>query len=70
MKRSPLWLADALANATLFFGRHWQTISARAGYAAYRDKSWGRWAAPLIDALFGKGHCRAQAVREGLITDA
>ena len=69
MKRGPhqiLIAIDAFVNA-LFAGSARQTISARAGYGVYRGKFWAKVLAPMIDALFGKGHCEAQARAEGLI---
>jgi hypothetical protein len=73
MKRGPwqmLRALDRLANAILW-GDGDQTISARAGYAQYRGKAWGRIAAPIIDAItFEKNHCRKAAIREGLIPHA
>jgi hypothetical protein len=69
MKRGPeqiLIALDELANAFMFGdGRH--TISARAGYALHRGKRWARVLVPVIDRFFGKGHCVAQAIAEGLI---
>lgn len=69
MTRGPWqWLRalDRFANA-LLGGDGSHTISARIGYAVARGKVWAKVAAPLVDALFGAGHCRASAVAEGLI---
>lgn len=69
MKRGPHQVGiaiDELINAFLQ-GDARHTISARTGYAVYRGKRWGKLLAPMIDAIFGKGHCEAQARAEGLI---
>lgn len=69
MKRGPWQVAlglDYLLNA-LTWGSVKQTVSARAGYADYRGKRWARLVVPVIDAIFGGGHCHRQAVREQLI---
>lgn len=70
MKRGPwqiLRALDRLANAVLM-GDGDQTLSARAGYAAYRGKRWGRVVSRIIDTLSrDKDHCRKAAAVEGLI---
>ncbi|EIF32520.1 hypothetical protein BCh11DRAFT_00248 [Burkholderia sp. Ch1-1] len=37
------------------------TISTRTGNALIQGKRWAKIAAPCIDALFGAGHCLANA---------
>lgn len=69
MKRGPLQVLIALDETlnAVFGGSGRQTVSARAGYALTRGKLWARLAVPMIDALFGRGHCIRQAEAEGLI---
>ncbi|WP_316154693.1 hypothetical protein [Cupriavidus sp. BIC8F] len=51
---------DECGNA-LFGGARGETISARTGNALLAGKRWARIVAPLIDAIFGAGHCLANA---------
>jgi hypothetical protein len=51
---------DQQGNA-LFGGDPRMTISERAGLAQMDGKRWARLAVPLIDALFGAGHCADEA---------
>jgi hypothetical protein len=55
---------DACGNA-LFGGRFGETLSTRTGNALVEGQRWARIAAPVIDAMFGKGHCAANANRQG-----
>lgn len=58
---------DRLANAVLW-GDGDQTLSARAGYAAYRGKRWGRVVSRIIDSItLDRDHCLTAAKEEGLI---
>lgn len=47
---------DECGNA-LFGGPSTETISARTGNALIEGKRWAKIVAPLIDVVFGKGHC-------------
>lgn len=38
-----------------------ESVSSRAWKARAKGKRWGKIAVPLIDAVFGKGHCQAAA---------
>lgn len=51
---------DTCGNA-LFGGSRGETISTRTGNALIRGQRWAKVAAPVIDFLFGKGHCLANA---------
>jgi len=51
---------DECGNA-LFGGPADQTISTRTGNALIEGKNWAKIAAPIIDFMFGKGHCLANA---------
>jgi hypothetical protein len=51
---------DTCANA-LFGGSRGETLSTRTGNALLAGKRWAKIAAPVIDALFGAGHCIANA---------
>lgn len=51
---------DQSGNA-LFGGDPRQTISTRTGRALLAGKRWARIAAPVVDALFGAGHCLSHA---------
>lgn len=51
---------DECGNA-LFGGPATETISTRTGNALIQGKRWAKIVAPCIDALFGKGHCLANA---------
>jgi hypothetical protein len=51
---------DTCGNA-LFGGTRGETISTRTGNALIRGQRWAKIAAPIIDLLFGKGHCLANA---------
>jgi hypothetical protein len=68
---------DVLVNVVLCFvgavltldvsmvqGSWKHTLSGRAGHMAQEGKPWGRFFAPLIDAIFGPGHCAEQMRRE------
>lgn len=61
--RWAIWL-DKVANLFPLLGRHWQTISKRTGLALKRGKAWAKIAAPIIDSIFGQGHCLRQADAE------
>jgi len=52
---------DECGNS-LFGGDPQETISRRTGLALAAGKRWAKIAAPLIDFVFGKGHCLANAV--------
>jgi hypothetical protein len=56
---------DQCANA-LLGGEPDMTISARTGLAAMAGKRWAELARPLIDGLFGAGHCIEEA-REWMV---
>jgi hypothetical protein len=57
---------DETAN-TVFGGKPTETISGTVGRAAQAGSPWAtRLAAPLVDALFGAGHCWRQATAEAL----
>ena len=47
---------DECGNAMLG-GDARETISRRAGLALIAGKRWGRIAVPIIDRIFGAGHC-------------
>jgi hypothetical protein len=51
---------DGCGNA-LFGGDPAETISTRTGNALIDGKRWAKIVAPIVDALFGKGHCLANA---------
>lgn len=51
---------DECGNA-LFGGEPTVTISERTGNALVEGKRWARLVAPVIDFIFGKGHCLAHA---------
>lgn len=51
---------DECGNS-LFGGDPQETISRRTGLALAAGKKWAKIAAPLIDFIFGKGHCLANA---------
>jgi len=51
---------DACGNS-LFGGVPTQTISSRTGNALLAGRPWARIAAPVIDFIFGAGHCLANA---------
>lgn len=51
---------DECGNA-LFGGPPDQTISAHVGNALIEGKRWAKVIAPVIDVLFGQGHCLANA---------
>lgn len=53
---------DEAANC-LFGGDERETISRRTGLAVIAGKPWGLKLAPVIDAFFGKGHCREKALQ-------
>ncbi len=53
---------DACGNA-LFGGDPRMSISERTGLGVMQGKRWARVVAPLIDAFFGKNHCRDEAVQ-------
>lgn len=52
---------DIYANTT-FNGRPDETISSRTGRALLKRKKWAILLAPLIDAIFGEGHCVSSAI--------
>jgi hypothetical protein len=58
--------ADETGNAVLAGDPH-HTISARTGYALVRGKRWAKVCAPIIEAVFGEGHCIRSAIAEGLL---
>lgn len=51
---------DECGNS-LFGGDAQETISRRTGLALIAGKRWAKVVAPMIDFLFGKGHCQANA---------
>jgi hypothetical protein len=51
---------DECGNS-LFGGDAQETISRRTGLALIAGKRWAKVVAPVIDFLFGKGHCLANA---------
>jgi len=51
---------DECGNS-LFGGDAQETISRRTGLALIAGKRWAKIVAPMIDLLFGKGHCLANA---------
>lgn len=51
---------DECGNA-LFGGDPQETISRRTGLALLSGKRWAKVVAPIIDFIFGKGHCLANA---------
>jgi hypothetical protein len=51
---------DSCGNA-LFGGEPDMTLSERVGLARMSGKRYSRVAVTVIDALFGKGHCAAEA---------
>lgn len=54
---------DEALNA-LGGGSYRQTISGTVGRALLANKPWAEPARKLIDAIFGQGHCAAQAAKE------
>jgi hypothetical protein len=56
---------DVCGNA-LFGGSRGETISTRTGNALIQGKQWAKFVAPIIDALFGAGHCVANATIKSL----
>lgn len=51
---------DCCGNA-LFGGAFNQTISERTGNALIEGRPWAKYAAAVIDFMFGQGHCLANA---------
>jgi hypothetical protein len=51
---------DECGNA-LFGGPPTETISTRTGNALIQGRRWAKIIAPCIDAIFGAGHCLANA---------
>ena len=51
---------DECGNA-LFGGSRGETVSTRTGNALIQGRRWARIVAPIIDAIFGAGHCLANA---------
>jgi len=51
---------DECGNA-LFGGDATETISRRTGLALLAGKRWAKIVAPVIDFIFGPGHCLANA---------
>jgi hypothetical protein len=51
---------DECGNA-LFGGARGETISTRTGNALVQGRRWANIVAPIIDAIFGAGHCLANA---------
>lgn len=51
-------------DASMLQGCYRTTLSARAGHMAAEGKPWGLFFAPIIDLIFGSGHCAAQYRRE------
>lgn len=49
-----------LFNA-LLLGNEDESLSSRAWKARSKGKRWGRFAVPVIDLFFGKGHCQQAA---------
>lgn len=47
---------DEVGNAVLG-GKPWETISGSVGRALMDGKPWAKVVAPVIDAVFGQGHC-------------
>jgi hypothetical protein len=45
----------------LFGGEEQQTISTRTGNGLIEGLRWAKFVAPIIDFLFGAGHCLANA---------
>jgi len=60
---------DEEGNA-LFGGPATETISARTGNALVQGERWAHFVAPCIDALFGKGHCLANATVKPVSAEA
>ncbi|WP_175947649.1 hypothetical protein [Burkholderia pyrrocinia] len=51
---------DESGNA-VFGGPATETISTRTGNALVEGARWAHYVAPVIDLVFGKGHCLANA---------
>jgi hypothetical protein len=51
-------------DASMVQGSWNHTLSARAGHMAQKQQPYFSWVAPLIDAIFGPGHCAEQMRRE------
>ncbi|MDW3683962.1 hypothetical protein RA280_19870 [Cupriavidus sp. CV2] len=51
---------DVCGNA-LFGGSKDETISTRTGNGLIAGKRWAKFVAPVIDSLFGAGHCLSNA---------
>jgi hypothetical protein len=56
MGRALSQLLNVLLN-----GNEDESFSSRSWKARAKGKAWGKIAVPLIDAVFGKGHCQAAA---------
>lgn len=54
-------LSEDEGGNAVFGGPATQTISTRTGNALIEGERWAHYAAPVIDLLFGKGHCLANA---------
>ncbi|HDR9065467.1 TPA: hypothetical protein ACU967_002224 [Burkholderia contaminans] len=54
-------LAEDEAGNAVFGGPATETISTRTGNALVMGERWAHYVAPVIDFLFGKGHCLANA---------
>lgn len=54
-------ISEDEAGNSVFGGPATQTISTRVGNALVRGEPWAHFVAPIIDAMFGKGHCLANA---------
>ncbi|MEO6920519.1 MAG: hypothetical protein ABI171_16175 [Collimonas sp.] len=57
---------DECGNS-LFGGDAQETISRRTGLALIAGKRWAKIVAPLIDCVFGQGHCLANATDKSTI---
>ena len=58
------WLFSVAGAWSQFWNAVWggnrdQSFSSRSYEARLLGKRWGKVAVPMIDALFGKGHCEA-----------
>lgn len=56
-------IAQDECGNSLFGGQPNQTISERTGNALIEGRTWAKWVAPFIDAIFGAGHCLANATK-------
>ena len=57
---------DQLGNGVVGGNAH-GTLSARTWEAWCKGKRWARILRPVIDAVFGRGHCERACIREAVV---